>query len=177
MQAAGEALDREPGTLGEETAETVLAKGVNLLVRRAEEHRAQGHQRKFFDYIQACEFLLIELTRREPDEARWHYYYALQHALLGDSSDLTRALEEVDACLRCSNAATYKAPATRLRAYCQAEQKRQKEAQRRIEAAIARYLQTHGSQGLPLSSSDYVPCDCRHGFSYSKGAGGCPACR
>lgn len=174
---AGEALEREPGTLGEETPESVMAKGANLLIARAEQHRAQGHARKFFDYLQSSALLLETLRQREPDQARWHYYKGLQRATLGSGPDLERALEAFQTCLNCSNAAEYRAAARRQIAWCKAEQQRQKAALRRQQAQLEAFLRSYRPAATGTGGSDYVPCDCRGGWTYAKGAGGCPACR
>lgn len=177
MEGVAQCLETEPGTLGEETPDSVREKATNLLIARAEEHRKKGNNRKYFEYMVACELLLRSLVQNQPDKARWHYYSGLHDTLFATSSDLDSALEEFQLCLDCSDAKLYAGSARRMIAYCQAEKKRQREALRRQAQAIDEFLRRNPGFFSPGSTSAYIPCPhCHQGWAYSKGTGYCSHC-
>lgn len=156
---ASEALEREPNTLGNETSISVLQHGADALIHLAEQRR--GNPTKFLQTMLAARLVLHTLTERVPDEARWHYYYGVAYALLGDSASIDFAVPEFQTALRCSDASRYAAATRAMLSWCQAEKKRQQEARRRQMQAINQYLQTRGPS-FAKSSGWSVCIHCGH---------------
>jgi tetratricopeptide (TPR) repeat protein len=159
VAGASEALEQAPGTLGKETSLSVLRNGADALIHMAEKER--GNAKAFLQTLHACRLLFVKLIERDPDEARWHYYYGVSFAVFGDTSSLDDAIPEFETALRCSDARPYAAASKSMLGWCRREKKRQADALKRQMQAINAYLQTRGPSFS--SGTGWVVCvHCGH---------------